>query len=389
MIEENISLKPYNSWSVGGRADYFSKPSNIKELREVLKWASDRSEKVSLLGSGSNVLISDEGVQGLVILLDQLRGMDVSEDEESLRISAWAGTMKSDLFKVFLKYKLSPAVFLVGLPGNVGGGVVMNAGVSFSKNRVSDQFSLRGNSEKSSEKDPRRNSWKNSIERHVLRKDFPHQFSDIVSWVDVLSYESYSSKNNSNEDEKASNKSRDSHLEASFPLRRVEASKLQWFYRKSLGWQPGVIVRVGFSWPKREREEQKALKIEGEEVIEEKRPSILERVKEQAKRRVRTQPLQKLSCGSVFKNPKPHDGFDLKLHSKPFYSGELIEKSGLKGFSIGGAEVSMKHANFIVNKGEAKARDIHQLICYVREKVKKKMGIILQTEVIYLGRWSE
>ena len=133
---------------------------------------------------------------------------------------------------------------------------------------------------------------------------------------------------------------------------------MQWSYRHCHGWQPGVITNIGLSWPK----------------IPEL--DIIERVKTANKNRLQKQPLEWPSCGSVFRNP---DGDK---------AGRLIESCGLKALTIGGAQVSEKHANFIVNRGNATASDIRSLILKVQDEVFQKARVQLHTEVVFLGRWS-
>ena len=134
---------------------------------------------------------------------------------------------------------------------------------------------------------------------------------------------------------------------------------IKWSYRKSSGWEKGVIYTVQLEWP---LEEVKDLN---------------EQMKVELKKRRSTQPLDQASCGSVFKNPYPQ------------FSGELIEKAGLKGLTRGSAQVSEKHANFILNLDHAKAQDIHDLIQEIRKKVYDKFAVSLETEVHYMGRWNE
>ncbi|HEX4923397.1 MAG TPA: UDP-N-acetylmuramate dehydrogenase [Bdellovibrionales bacterium] len=295
VVRPNYSLASFTSWNVGGPADNFCTPVALEELVEAYHWAHTHNLPVTVLGGGTNVLISDEGIEGFVIGLSKFGGTQVRENDGRLHISAFAGTPKSEILKIFLKYKLAPALFLAGLPGDVGGGVVMNAGVA---------------------------------------EDFrPREFNEIVDWIEVI-----------RPNEK---------------IRRIQKDELKWAYRHSEGWQPGIIVRVHMSWPLESQED------------------ILEKVKAANKLRLQKQPLELPSCGSVFRNPPGHK------------AGQLIEACGLKGYKIGGAQVSPKHANFIVNVGEAKARDIHRVIEHVKATVKKEKGVDLQTEVVYLGRWSE
>ena len=128
-IQKNISLKKLNSWKTGGSAEFFCEPSSLQELLFSLKQAKNKNLPVSLLSGGTNVLISDKGIKGLTISFAKLNKLHSYIKEDRLRISAEAGVSKAKLMQVFLKHQLAPALFLCGLPGDVGGGVVMNAGI--------------------------------------------------------------------------------------------------------------------------------------------------------------------------------------------------------------------------------------------------------------------
>jgi UDP-N-acetylmuramate dehydrogenase len=293
VVHPNYDLASFTSWNVGGPAEHFCTPVALEELVEAYHWAHTHKLPVTVLGGGTNVLVSDEGVDGFVIGLSKFGGTQVRELDGRLHISAFAGTAKSEILKIFLKYKLAPALFLAGLPGDVGGGVVMNAGVA---------------------------------------EDFkPREFMELVDWIEII--------------------------RPSEKIKRIDKKDLKVAYRHCEGWQPGIIVRVHMSWPLEPQE------------------GILEKVKEANKTRLQKQPLDLPSCGSVFRNPEGGK------------AGALIEQCGLKGFKIGGAQVSTKHANFIVNTGDASARDIHKVIEHVKHTVKAEKGVSLQTEVVYLGKW--
>ena len=133
---------------------------------------------------------------------------------------------------------------------------------------------------------------------------------------------------------------------------------ISWGYRRTTGWGEGLIYRVNFQWPL--------------EPIKD----LNKKIKTLLKKRRASQPLGEASCGSVFKNPYPQ------------YAGKLIEDSRLKGLKKGEAFISQKHGNFIINKGQAKAKDIDFLIKTIQKTVKEKFGILLETEVHYLGRWN-
>ena len=292
-IKQNEPLKNWSWWRVGGLADYFCQPENQEELKEALAWAKKNHQDWTVLGGGTNVLISDQGVKGLVISTPKLNHISFQKTDNFLTVCCGAGALKSQAFKIFKAHKLAPALFLSGLPGDIGGGIVMNAGVS--------------------------------------RPFEPSEFSQIVHSFKVLGAKG--SKTYNKED-------------------------VQWSYRESSGWEKGIIYEAQLKWPLKER------------------PDLHEKIKAELQKRRSSQPLNHPSCGSVFKNPLPQR------------AGDLIEKTGLKGLKKGGAQVSKKHANFILNLGQATAWDIHTLIQDIQKKVRDKQAVFLKTEVRYMGHWG-
>lgn len=299
-VRPNVTLASITSWQIGGPADFYAEPTTEAELEEALRYGVENALPITFLGGGTNVLISDKGIRGLVIALRKFSGIKTSEENGRFKIEALAGSSKSELLKAFLKAKLEPAIFLAGIPGDVGGGVVMNAGIG--------------------------------------EQMMPREFHEITDRIEVWRWPSAASG-------------------AAFQISRqaIEARSLNWSYRHCEGWRPGVITKVWLSWP-----------------IEVK-ADVLDRVRAANHTRLTKQPLDMPSCGSVFVNP-PNDR-----------AGRLIESSGLKGFAIGGAKVSEKHANFIVNTGGATAQDIRSVIQHVQARVKDRQGVDLKTEVIYMG----
>ena len=287
-ISSQISLASFTSWQIGGSAEFFCLPKNVNELIEAQAWASEKNVDVKVLGHGSNVLIPDEGVKGLVICLKDFSGLEIISEKPKLEFVCWAGTAKSELLKLFLKYKLPPALFLAGIPGDVGGGIVMNAGVAENFN--------------------------------------PREFVEITEWIEVL---------------RPNNK-----------IERIESKKLNWSYRHCDGWRPGIIIRAAFSWQN------------------EPDNSTLDQVRNANRVRLTKQPLDMPSCGSVFTNPAGHK------------AAQLIDSCGLKGYTIGGAQISNKHANFIVNLGNATAKDVWSIIQHVQKIVLQNKGVELKTEVV-------
>lgn len=296
-IQQNKDLASYTSWLIGGPADYLALPQSKQELLDSVLWAQEKKIQIHILGGGSNVLISDQGIRGLVICLKKFSGLTkLVVTSDVVRFQALAGTSKSELLRVYIKAKRSPALFLAGLPGDVGGGVVMNAGVS-----------------------------ENLI---------PKEFGEIVQWIEILDLKT-------------------------LEFKKFLHDEIDWQYRHSYGWQEGIISEVGFEFHGAEIE------------------TILDQVKAVNKVRLTKQPLDKPSCGSVFINPVGYK------------AAQLIDQCGLKGYQIGDAQVSTKHANFIVNLGQATAQDTWKIILHVQKTVYEQTGIQLRTEVVRLGDWDD
>ncbi|MFN3697159.1 MAG: UDP-N-acetylmuramate dehydrogenase [Pseudobdellovibrio sp.] len=293
-ISKNVNLAEYTSWLVGGDAEYFCLPETLEYLIQAVNFAKENKLQTTILGSGSNVLISDHGVPGLTICLRRFSQLQSSIENNVLSVEATSGVAKSELLKLFLKHKISPALFMAGLPGDVGGGVVMNAGVA-------ESF-------------------------------VPREFMELVDWIEVL--------------------------KPDLQIVRYRKQDLQIRYRHTDGWQPGIITKVGMHW------------------IIDADMTILDKVREANKVRLSKQPLDMPSCGSVFKNPDGHK------------AAQLIDRCGLKGFQIGDAQVSLKHANFIVNLNKAKAIDVWNVIQHVQKTVEITTGVRLTTEVVRLGKWT-
>ena len=177
----HFKLSPFTSWQIGGLADWYCLPETEDDLVAAVRFAHERNLPWTVLGGGSNVLVSDEGIEGLVIGLRKFNKIEITEESGRLSLECQAGVGKSELLKAFLKHKLPPAEFLAGLPGDVGGGIVMNAGVA---------ESLK-----------------------------PREFCEIVDWFEVLRWENEGPR-----------------------FYRWNRNEVQWAYRHSLGWQPGTIV---------------------------------------------------------------------------------------------------------------------------------------------------
>ena len=296
-VLQNVNLAQYTSWLIGGEAEHFCMPVTVEDLKQALQHANQNKLKITILGGGSNVLVSDQGIKGLTICLrrfSEIKSEIKSEASgERLYIDCLSGTAKSELLKLFLKHQLPPALFLAGLPGDVGGGVVMNAGVA-------EMFK-------------------------------PREFMELVDSIEVMTLQG--------------------------EVKTLQKSDLTIKYRHTEGWQPHIVIRAKISWPMQKDE------------------NVLQKVREANKTRLSKQPLDMPSCGSVFKNPEGHK------------VAQLIDQCGLKGFRMGDAQVSLKHANFIVNLDKATATDTWNLILHVQKTVKEKTGVDIQTEVVLMGEW--
>ncbi|MGK7945967.1 MAG: UDP-N-acetylmuramate dehydrogenase [Microcystaceae cyanobacterium] len=289
IIFPQVSLASMTSYRVGGSAQWYAAPKNKDELYTVFEWFSQQHFPLTLLGWGSNLLISDDGIPGLVISTRHLRHRQF--DEEKGQITAAAGESIQRIAWQAAKRGWRGLEWAVGIPGTVGGAVVMNAGA--------------------------------------------HQGCTADALV------------------KAVVMSPDGALETLTP------EQLDYDYRTSnLQTQHKLVLEATF---------QLKMGFEREEVMAESTDNL--------HRRKNSQPYDKPSCGSVFRNPYPQA------------AGRLIEELGLKGYQIGGAQVSQRHANFIVNAGQAKASDIFRLIRHVQEKVDAQWNLCLKPEVKMLGEF--
>ena len=276
----DVPLQRYTSFRTGGAAEIFVEPGNTLELKKVLQFCRDEQKKVFILGKGTNLLVNDSGVKGVVI---HLGGVDFKEIEINGRhVLSGAGVGLAKLIRKSALSGLEGLEGLVGIPGTVGGAVMMNAG---------------------------------------------GKYGDISDTIDSLTTMTF--------DGKITKHSRD---DVEFAYRGCNLSGQ-------------IVVNVEFT-----------LKESKIEVVLEKMDEIYKEKKEK-------QPLSTFNAGSIFKN------------TQHFKAAELIEKANLKGQKVGGAVVSEKHANFIVNTGNATSTDILELIKIIKETIKKKYNVSLEQEI--------
>lgn len=287
-ILRHEKMAKYTSWRVGGAAEKMFFPSDKTDLELFIAGLS-RHENVFWLGLGSNLLIRDGGLEGIVInTRSKVKKMHLLDET---RLYVECGVPCAHIARFCAENNLSGAEFFAGIPGTMGGALKMNAGAFGSE------------------------TW------------------DLVKQVEVQLAGEKSAKK--------------------------EANEFEISYRSVNGIDDACFLSA-------------ILKLD---VAKDQKGQS--RIKELLAKRNATQPTNLPSCGSVFRNPEND------------YAARLIEASDLKGYKIGGAEVSTKHANFIVNTGSATAKDIEQLISFVRDEVYKQQGTQLQTEVCILGKAAD
>jgi UDP-N-acetylmuramate dehydrogenase len=284
IIEEifryDVPLQRYTSFRTGGAAEIFVEPGNTSELKKVLQFCKDEQKKVFIFGKGTNLLVNDNGVKGVVI---HLGGVEFKKIERNGRyVSSGAGANLPQLIRKTALWGLGGLDVLVGIPGTVGGAVMMNAGGKYG------------------------------------------DISDTISALTTMTF-----------DGKITNLNR---KDVEFAYRGCNLSKQ-------------IVVNVEFTLKESRKEE------------------LLEKMDEIYKEKKEKQPLSTFNAGSIFKN------------SHHFNAAELIDKANLKGQKVGGAVVSEKHANFIVNTGNATSADILELIKIIKETIKKKYNVSLEQEI--------
>ena len=283
-LRENVSLKDYNTWKIGGKAEYFYEPSDIKDLKLFLELL--QNTPVTFLGNGSNVLIRDGGINGCVICLKNTLNNYFVKDEEYI-FEAGLSCMK--MAQITARENYEGLEYLCGIPGSLGGALAMNAGCYGSE------------------------TW-DFISKVLLIDLNGNQFTRYKEEFDV-GYRKVVNKKGLNE----------------------------------------YFLGAWFVFPEGEKETAQTA------------------IKDLLKNRKDTQPLEWPTAGSTFRNP-PNN-----------YAAKLIEDCDLKGHCIGGAQVSNKHANFIVNIGNATALDIERLIEHIKKRVLEVKNITLETEIRFIG----
>ena len=279
-------MKNHTTYGIGGPVDLFILPSNKEDLIKVFEISKKYNQEVNVVGSGSNLLVSDNGIRGVVICIKNcLNNLDVEDN----KIYAECGVMLGKLVKHSIKNNLKGLENLIGVPGTLGGALIMNAG-----------------------------AWGGEI-------------SNCLESVELIDPD----KNE---------------------VITLAKSEIDFSYRSSSFKNGSILLSALFN-----------MDYSDKQIIE-------DNSKVAQFGRKDTQPLNYRSAGSVFKNP-----------SKEQPAGMLIDQAGLKGLTIGGAQISEKHANFFINKENAKANDMLMLIKKAKNMVKEKFDVDMNLEVKLMG----
>lgn len=281
----NEPLCKYTSFNIGGPADYLVTVNNEEELKQVIGLAKENKVPFYLLGNGSNILVSDKGFRGIVIKLGGTFEDIITEGDT---IKAGAAITLAKIAKEAMDNSLTGFEFAAGIPGSLGGALVMNAGA------------------------------------------YGGEMKQVVTSVKVLTVNG--------------------------DIEIVDNQGMDFGYRHSILKDNGGIA-LGCT-----------IKLQSGD-----KDSIRAYMQELAIKRKEKQPLEYPSAGSTFKRPEG------------YFAGKLIEDSGLGGLSVGDAQVSEKHKGFVINRGNASAKEVKELIDQIIDIVKDKQGVTLEPEVIMVG----
>lgn len=281
----NEPMKKHTTFQVGGDADCLILIEKEEEFASLIRYLNQIEIPYLVLGNGSNLLVSDDGFRGIVL---KTKGSFSEITVDGEQITAQAGALLSQVAKAAYEQGLTGFEFAAGIPGTVGGAVVMNAGA------------------------------------------YDGEMSQVVSRVQVI--------------------------DKTGEILTMDNESMEFGYRKSaIKNQPFVAMQVTYQLQKGDKEQ------------------IKERMDELAAARREKQPLEFPSAGSTFKRPKG------------YFAGKLIMDAGFRGYTLGGAQVSEKHCGFVINKGNATAQDISDLMKEVSDGVYEKFNVRLEPEVIKIG----
>ena len=288
-VLENEPMSKHTSFKIGGDADFFTTPTTLEEIKEVITYCLQSDIPYFVMGNGSNLLVSDDGYRGVIIqLYDKFNHIEYAVNGQKVIVKAQAGVMLGRLGNELMNRSITGFEFATGIPGTVGGAIMMNAGA------------------------------------------YGGEIKDVIVSACLM--------------------------DSCGNVCKLNNSQLELGYRTSIVSKKGYIVL----------EAEFELELGNQEEIKNKLNNFTVRRREK-------QPLEFPSAGSTFKRPFGH------------YAGKLISDANLMGYTVGGAQVSEKHAGFVINTGNATAADIIKLTNDVKNKVKEQFGVELELEVKKLG----
>lgn len=280
-------MSRHTTFRTGGPASLFICPKNEDETVRVLGLIKEKGVPHFVIGNGSNLLVSDSGFEGVVISLEHLNSISLKDES---CITAMAGALNSSIAAFARDKALTGFEFAAGIPGTIGGAMIMNAGA------------------------------------------YDGEMKNIVKEVRVITPDG--------------------------EVKNLDNEAMAFGYRTSaIKGRDFTVLSVTLSLEKGQEKD------------------ISEKMKELALKRKEKQPLEYPSAGSTFKRPEG------------YFAGKLIQDAGLRGYSVGDAQVSEKHCGFVINKGNATSRDIYSLIQEVRKRVYESSGVMLEPEVLMLGEF--
>lgn len=284
-IYANEPMSKHTTFKIGGTADIFVKLRSTEQIERLIDLCNERNVPIKVIGNGSNILVKDNGVRGIVakICTNSYEFLD----EETIRVDA--GMLNVKVSMILVEHSLTGFEFASGIPGTIGGAVKMNAGA------------------------------------------YGSQMSDVVvktKYIDLKDMQ----------------------------IKEINNAEQKFEYRKSLfSTTSSIIIDTTLRLKKAEKEE------------------IQEKISKNNESRKTKQPIEKPSAGSTFKR------------GKNFITAQLIDECGLKGYTVGGAQVSTKHAGFIVNTGNATASDVIKLVEIIKQKVQEKFNKDIDLEIEIIG----
>lgn len=283
----NEPMSKYTSFKIGGPAECLVKIKSVEQLKEILKYTKRNNINLTIIGNGSNLLVSDDGIKGITAKIE-IEGICQDIANGIILLTVGSGVKLGFLAQKCLKQGIKGFEFASGIPGTLGGAVRMNAGAH------------------------------------------GYEMKDIVKTI--------------------------TYIDRCGNIHKIDNEQAEFAYRRSIFSEKDyIIIEVELQLEKGEFEE------------------IKKNMDEYAKYRKEKQPIDYPSAGSTFKR------------GNDFITAKLIDECGLKGYQIGGAQISEKHAGFIINKDNATAKDVVNLMKYTKEQVYNKFGKVIEAEIVTIG----